>query len=99
MWYAVISEDVPDSLPMRLRSRDAHLARLKSLAADGRVLIAGPHPAIDAEDPGAAGFTGSLVVVDFPSLEEATHWANEDPYIKAGVYASVSVKPFRRVLP
>jgi uncharacterized protein len=99
MWYAVISEDVADSLPMRLKSRDAHIARLKALAADGRVLIAGPHPAIDAEDPGAAGFTGSLVVVDFPSLEEATTWANADPYIKAGVYAKVSVKPFKRVLP
>jgi uncharacterized protein len=99
MWYAVISEDVADSLPMRLRSRDAHLARLKALAADGRVLIAGPHPAIDAEDPGSAGFTGSLVVVDFPSLEEATTWANADPYIKAGVYAKVTVKPFKRVLP
>jgi uncharacterized protein YciI len=99
MWYAVISEDVEDSLPMRLRSRDAHLARLKALAADGRVLVAGPHPAIDAEDPGAAGFTGSLVVVDFPSLEDATTWANADPYITAGVYARVSVKPFKRVLP
>ena len=99
MWYAVISDDVADSLPMRLKSRDAHVARLKALAADGRVLIAGPHPAIDAEDPGAAGFTGSLVVVDFPSLEEATEWANADPYIKAGVYARVSVKPFKRVLP
>jgi uncharacterized protein YciI len=99
MWYAVISEDVADSLPMRLKSRDAHLARLKALAADGRVLIAGPHPAIDAEDPGAAGFTGSLVVVDFPSLEEAIAWANADPYIKAGVYAKVAVKPFKRVLP
>jgi uncharacterized protein YciI len=99
MWYAVISEDVEDSLPMRLQSRDAHLSRLRALAADGRVLIAGPHPAIDAEDPGAAGFTGSLVVVDFPSLEEATTWANADPYIEAGVYARVSVKPFKRVLP
>lgn len=99
MWYAVISDDVTNSLPMRLKSRDAHLARLKALAADGRVLIAGPHPAIDAEDPGAAGFTGSLVVVDFPSLEEATKWANADPYLEAGVYARVSVKPFKRVLP
>jgi uncharacterized protein YciI len=99
MWYAVISDDVAGSLPMRLKSRDAHLARLKALAADGRVLIAGPHPAIDAEDPGAAGFTGSLVVVDFPSLEEATEWAKADPYLEAGVYARVSVKPFKRVLP
>jgi hypothetical protein len=99
VWYAVISEDVIDSLPLRIRSRDAHLARLKALAADGRVLIAGPHPAIDTEDPGAAGFTGSLVVVDFPSLEEANAWAHADPYMKAGVYARVSVKPFKRVLP
>lgn len=99
MWYAVISEDVVDSLSLRVKSRDAHIARLKELAADGRVLIAGPHPAIDAEDPGAAGFTGSLVVVDFASLEDATVWANADPYITAGVYAKVSIKPFKRVLP
>jgi uncharacterized protein len=99
VWYAVLSEDVENSLPLRLASRDAHLARLRALATDGRLLVAGPHPAIDAEDPGAAGFTGSLVIVDFPTIEEATAWANADPYIEAGVYAKVSVKPFRRVLP
>lgn len=99
MWYAVMSEDVKNSLPDRLRTRESHLARLKALAADGRLLVAGPHPAIDAEDPGPAGFTGSLVIVDFPSLDEAKAWANADPYLEAGVYASVSVKPFRRVLP
>ena len=99
MWYAVISEDVPDSLTKRLSSRDAHLSRLKALASEGRLLIAGPHPAVDSEDPGAAGFTGSLVVVDFPSLDEANVWASKDPYIEAGVYAKVTVKPFKRVLP
>ena len=99
MWYAIISEDVEDSLPLRAKSREAHLARMRDLDADGRVLIAGPHPAIDAEDPGPAGFTGSLVVLDFPSLEEAEAWANADPYVEAGVYANVTVKPFKLVLP
>ena len=99
MWYAVISQDVADSLPLRATAREAHIARLKALAAEGRVLIAGPHPAIDAEDPGEAGFSGSLVVVDFPSLEDAQAWADTDPYVEAGVYAKVIVKPFKRVLP
>lgn len=99
MWYAIISEDVEDSLELRVSARDAHLARLKELVNAGRLLIAGPHPAIDAEDPGTAGFTGSLVVVDFPSLEDAQSWANDDPYIEAGVYQKVVVKPFKRVLP
>jgi uncharacterized protein YciI len=99
MWYAIISEDVTDSLLLRSKSRQAHIARLKALAADGRLLIAGPHPAIDAEDPGEAGFTGSLVVVDFPSLDEAKAWADSDPYFDAGVYSKVTVKPFKRVLP
>lgn len=99
MWYAVISQDVENSLELRAMSRDAHVARLKALVAEGRLLIAGPHPAIDAEDPGSAGFTGSLVVVDFPSLEEARAWADADPYIEAGVYAKVIVKPFKKVLP
>jgi len=99
MWYAIISQDVKESLPRRLAARDAHLARLKALADEGRVLIAGPHPAIDAEDPGEAGFSGSLVVVDFPSLSDAQAWADQDPYIEAGVYESVVVKPFKRVLP
>ena len=99
MWYAIISEDVEDSLPRRASARNAHLARLRALAADGRVLIAGPHPAVDMEDPGEAGFTGSLVVLDFPSLEAAKTWADADPYIEAGVYAKVTVKPFKPVLP
>jgi len=99
MWYAVMGEDVAGSLPMRMKARDAHLARLKALAAEGRVLIAGPHPAIDTDDPGTAGFTGSLIVVDFPSLDEANDWASQDPYLEAGVYAKVTVKPFKRVLP
>lgn len=99
MWYAVISNDVADSLPLRTPVREAHLARLKALAADGRLLVAGPHPAIDSEDPGPAGFSGSLVIVDFPSLEEAQAWASEDPYVEAGVYENVVVKPFKLVLP
>lgn len=99
MWYAIISEDVEDSLPLRKSARAAHLERINLLCEQGRVLVAGPHPSIDAEDPGPAGFTGSLVIVDFPDLESATAWANEDPYMKAGVYSNVTVKPFRKVLP
>ena len=99
MWYAIISEDVENSLPLRATSRTAHLDRMKALVDEGRVLLAGPHPAIDAENPGAAGFSGSLVVVEFPSLEDAQEWADADPYVEAGVYANVIVKPFKRVLP
>ena len=99
MWYAIISQDVENSLPLRAKARSDHLARIQLLVDEGRVLIAGPHPAIDAEDPGEAGFTGSLVVVDFPSLEDARAWADADPYVTAGVYKSVEVKPFKRVLP
>lgn len=99
MWYAIISEDVDDSLPLRAKAREAHLARMRALVDEGRVLIAGPHPAIDAEDPGPAGFTGSLVVIDFPNLEAAQAWADDDPYVAAGVYAKVTVKPFKKVLP
>ena len=99
MWYAVISQDVEDSRAGRAAGRPEHVDRLKALVEEGRLLIAGPHPAIDADDPGEAGFTGSLVVVDFPSLEEAKAWADADPYIAAGVYQSVSVKPFKLVLP
>jgi hypothetical protein len=99
MWYAVISEDVKDSLQRRMDARAAHLGRLSALVDEGRLLLAGPHPAIDADDPGPAGFTGSLVIADFASLDEAEAWAREDPYVEAGVYASVIVKPFKRVLP
>jgi uncharacterized protein len=99
MWYAVMSEDVKNSLERRSKVRAAHLARLAALVNEGRLLVAGPHPAIDAEDPGSAGFTGSLVIVDFPSLEDAQTWAADDPYVEAGVYARVVVKPFKRVLP
>lgn len=99
MWYAIISQDVEDSLPLRVKARDAHLERMKMLVNKGRLLIAGPHPAVDSDDPGPAGFTGSLVVVDFPSLADAQAWADADPYIEAGVYDSVIVKPFKRVLP
>ena len=99
MWYAVIAEDVPDSLAGRLAVREAHLESLKALQNDGRLLLAGPLPAIDSPDPGPAGFTGSLVVADFESLEAAQAWVAEDPYTKAGVYARASVKPFKKVLP
>jgi uncharacterized protein YciI len=99
MWYAVISEDHENSLDDRLAARPDHVARLKALADEGRLLIAGPHPAIDSPEPGAAGFTGSLVVVDFASLEDAKAWANADPYVAGGVYKTVTVKPFNCVLP
>ena len=99
MYYAVIAEDVPDSLPKRQASRAAHLARLQSLRDEGRLLLAGPHPAIDCDDPGEAGFTGPLIVAEFESLEAAQSWADADPYRAAGVYARVTVKPFRKVLP
>ncbi len=99
MFYAIISEDVSDSLPMRKSARPAHLARLNQLKDAGRLLIAGPHPAIDCEDPGEAGFSGSLVVAEFDSLADAQAWADTDPYIEAGAYARVTVKPFKKVLP
>ena len=99
MWYAILGEDVPESGNLRAEARPAHLARLQQLVTDGRLLIAGPHPAIDALDPGPAGFTGSLVIAEFPSLEDAQQWADEDPYVVAGVYARVVVKPFKAVLP
>lgn len=99
MWYAIISQDVDESLPLRAGAREAHLARLNDLADEGRLLIAGPHPALDAEDPGPAGFTGSLVVAEFPSLIDAQKWADADPYVDAGVYSKVRVKPFKLVLP
>lgn len=99
MYYAIISEDTDNSLDKRLATRPAHLARLQALKDAGRLLLAGPHPAIDSEDPGSAGFSGSLVVAEFASLEAAQLWADHDPYIEAGVYAHVTVKPFRKVLP
>ena len=99
MYYAIISEDIENSLEKRLAARPDHLARLQQLNEEGRLLIAGPHPAIDSEDPGAAGFTGSLVVAEFNSLEDAQNWADADPYIDAGVYAKVVVKPYKKVLP
>ena len=99
MFYAIIARDGKDSLTRRRHARPAHLARLEKLKADGRLLLAGPHPAIDSEDPGPAGFTGSLVVAEFPSLIEAQAWADADPYVEAGVYTRVKVKPFLKVLP
>lgn len=99
MLYAIISQDIEDSLTKRLTARPAHLARLQSLQNQGRLLLAGPHPAIDSEPPGDAGFTGSLVVAEFDSLHDAQQWANTDPYIDAGVYAHVIVKPFKKVFP
>lgn len=99
MWYMISSQDVENSLEKRLSVRTNHLARLQLLADEGKLLIAGPHPAIDSENPGEAGFTGSLVVADFPSLEDAQCWADADPYIAAGVYESVIVKPYKLVLP
>ena len=99
MWYAIIAEDVADSHAARATARPAHIKRLTALVNEGRLLVAGPHPAIDSEDPGDAGMTGSLVVADFPTLKDAQAWADADPYIEAGVYAKVTVKPFKRVLP
>jgi uncharacterized protein YciI len=99
MWYAIISDDVEDSLDRRASARPEHLARVNSLVDEGRLLIAGPHPAVDSLEPGDAGFTGSLIVAEFDSLEDAKAWADDDPYVKAGVYASVTVKPFKKVLP
>jgi uncharacterized protein YciI len=99
MWYAIMSEDVESSLPNRSKARPQHLARIEQLLAEGRLMVAGPHPACDSPEPGKAGFTGSLVIADFPSLEAAQRWANDDPYNAAGVYRQMTVKPFIRVLP
>ena len=99
MLYAIISTDVADSLAARLSARPDHLKRLQDLQEQGRLVLAGPHPAIASDEPGAAGFTGSLVVAEFESLETAQRWADADPYIHAGVYASVIVKPFKKVFP
>ena len=99
MLYAIVGQDIPDSLNPRLAARPAHLERLNALQQAGRLLLAGPFPALDSNDPGPAGFTGSLIVAEFDSLDAAQAWADADPYIDAGVYASVSVKPFKKVLP
>jgi len=97
MYYAIIAEDVPHSLEKRLAARPEHLKRLEALRAEGRLLTAGPHPAIDSEDPGDAGFSGSLIVAEFESIEAAQAWADADPYRDAGVYKAVTVKPFKKV--
>ena len=99
MYYMIYSEDKPNSLETRLATREKHLARLQELKQKGRLLVAGPLPAIDSENPGEAGFTGSLVIAEFDSLEDAKHWASEDPYIVAGVYERSTVKPYKIVLP
>ena len=99
MLYAIFAEDIVDSLEKRLATRPAHLERLQSLQNQGKLVLAGPHPAIDADNPGAAGFTGSLIVAEFNTLAEAQTWANADPYLAAGVYARVTVKPFKQVFP
>ncbi len=99
MYYAILCEDVDDSLALRQRARPAHLERLQLLLDQGRLLVAGPHPAVDTEEPGAAGFTGSLIIAEFDSLEAATAWADSDPYLDAGVFRRVVVKPYKPVLP
>ena len=99
MLYAIISTDVASSLPLRQSARPDHLKRLQDLQNLGRLILAGPHPAVDSDNPGVAGFTGSLVIADFESLEHAQQWADNDPYVTAGVYANVIVKPFKQVFP
>lgn len=99
MLYAIMAQDVENSLEKRLAARPAHIERLKALTEQGRMTLAGPFPAIDSNDPGEAGFSGSLIVAEFDSLEDAQTWANADPYLTTGVYASVTVKAFKKVLP
>ena len=99
MWYAIVGSDAPDSLEKRLAARPAHLERLNALKDAGRLFVAGPFPALDTPDPGPAGFTGSLIVAEFDSLAAARAWADADPYVAAGVYAGVDVRPFKKVLP
>ncbi|MDR0481351.1 MAG: YciI family protein [Gallionellaceae bacterium] len=99
MLYAIVGHDTPNSLEKRLASRPEHVKRLRELQKQGRLLLAGPFPAVDGEDPGNAGYTGSLIVAEFPSLEEAQAWAAEDPYTISGVYGETTVRPFRKTLP
>jgi hypothetical protein len=99
MWYTIIGQDVPNSLDKRMAARPAHLARLQALQDEGRLLLAGPFPAVDAADPGAAGFTGSLIIAEFASLQTAREWADADPYVAVGVYRQVTVQPFKKVFP
>ena len=99
MLFAIVSQDVENSLPLRKQARPAHIARLEALKEEGRLVLAGPNTAIESDDPGEAGFTGSIVIAEFNSLADAQSWADADPYVDAGVYASVSVKPFKKVLP
>lgn len=99
MLYAIISQDIENSLPHRMSARAKHIERLAQLQEQGRLILAGPHPSIDSEDPGEAGFSGSLVVAEFADLLEAKAWADADPYVAAGVYANVTVKPFKKVFP
>lgn len=99
MWYAIVAQDLPDSLDQRLAARPAHVARLQTMQSEGRLLLAGPFPAVDSPDPGAAGFSGSLIVAEFPDLAAAQAWANADPYVAAGVYGEVRVRPFRKTFP
>jgi uncharacterized protein YciI len=99
MWYAIVAQDVPASLDKRMAARPAHVARLQTLQSEGRLLLAGPFPAVDAPDPGAAGYSGSLIVAEFATLAAAQEWANADPYVAAGVYQEVRVRPFRKTFP
>jgi uncharacterized protein YciI len=99
MWYAIIGQDVPNSLDNRIAARPAHVVRLQELQSQGRLLLAGPFPAVDAMEPGSAGFTGSLIVADFATLAAAQDWANADPYVTAGIYAEVRVQPFKKTFP
>ncbi|MEO8343962.1 MAG: YciI family protein [Gallionella sp.] len=99
MWYAIIGEDVPNSTDRRIAARPAHVARLQELQRQGRLLLAGPFPVVDAVDPGVAGFTGSLIIAEFTSLPAAHEWAKADPYVTAGIYAEVRVQPFKKTFP
>ena len=99
MLFSIVAQDVENSLALRKQARPAHVERLKVLVEEGRLVLAGPNPAIEAEDPGEAGFSGSIIIAEFDSLEDARRWAEADPYVAAGVYAGVSVKPFKKTLP